>query len=203
MGALLFGMPIGIIVVCLYVYGRKAVPILVALSIVGFFIVLGLTQVSTRFAGLLDLGDGTNFIRLRVWESSIEIIGKNPIMGLGLDQFLSTFSGKYLRPDAIADPDLSHPHNIILDFWIRLGILGVIWLITFVIVFWRSVYKTFRHHNHKHQEIILSGVMGAMASLCIHGMIDNSIYVNDLSLIFVFLVAITAETTYMIQNHEI
>ncbi len=202
-GALLLGLPIGIIVVCLSIYGRRAMPILITLGLVGILTVLGLTQISTRFASLLDLSDGTNFIRLRVWESSIEMIKNHPLTGLGLDQFFSAFSGAYVRPDAIADPDLSHPHNIILDFWIRLGILGVVWLVTSITIFCRSIYKAFGQHNHITQQVILIGVMGAMASLLIHGMIDNSIYVNDLSFIFVLLVAITAEASNMIQINEI
>ena len=202
-GALLFGVPIGLMTVGFSVYGKRAIPIAIVTGMVGAVVVIGLTQVSTRFASLLDLSDGTNFIRLRVWESSIEIIKNHPITGIGLDQFISQFSGTYVRPDAIADPDLSHPHNVILDFWIRLGILGVCWLVAFVLLFCRTIYKTLKQRTLNSQSVIVIGATGAMASLFIHGMIDNSIYVNDLSFIFVFLIAITVELDSRFQSDEI
>lgn len=192
-GAILFGVPIGIASVIIVLYRKRALPILVALIVVGLIVTIGLTQISERFASLLDLSSGTNFIRLRVWESSIEILKHRPITGLGLDQFLGVFSGGYVRPDAIADPDLSHPHNIFLDFWIRLGIFGVIWLVGFMVMFWKSIYVIFKHTQNIYHQITILGVIGAIASLIAHGMIDNSIYVTDLSFIFALLVAITAE----------
>ncbi|GAB5491411.1 MAG: O-antigen ligase family protein [Phototrophicaceae bacterium] len=199
-GAILFGVPIGIAVVCIAIYGKRSLPILAILGIIGIIATFGLIQVSARFASLLDLSSGTNFIRIRVWESSLEILQDNPITGLGLDQFLPTFSGEYIRPDAIADPDLSHPHNIVLDFWIRLGLLGVFWLITFMGIFWRSIYYALKNTQDSNRKVMIIGVMGAMASLTLHGMIDNSVYVNDLSMIFAFLVAITA--TYANKQTE-
>ena len=54
------------------------------------------------------------------------MIHDHPITGLGLDQFLYAYRGRYILPDAWQEPNLSHPHNILLDFWVRLGIFGVL-----------------------------------------------------------------------------
>ncbi|MGB7340213.1 MAG: O-antigen ligase family protein [Phototrophicaceae bacterium] len=191
-GALLIGVPAAITAVLIATYGKKALPILGLFALIGILVTLGLTQVSTRFASLLDLSTGTNFIRIRVWESTLEILSDYPLTGLGLDQFLPVFSGEYVRPDAIADPDLSHPHNIVLDFWIRLGILGVGWLILFMITFWRNAVKILYMERNPQKRILLIGSIGAMTALIAHGMIDNSIYVNDLVYIFVLIVGIIA-----------
>lgn len=67
-------------------------------------------------------------------------------------------------------------------------------------MFWQSIYQMLKNTQNTYQKIIIVGVMGAMASLTLHGMIDNSIYVNDLSMIFAFFVAITA--TYANQQSE-
>lgn len=192
-GAILIGVPAGIIAVLLANYGRKAIPALAIFLIAGVIVTIGLTQVSTRFASLLDLSSGTNFIRIRVWESSLEIIANRPLTGLGLDQYLYEFSGHYVRPDAIADPDLSHPHNMVLDFWIRLGLPGLIWLAIFMVVFWREAFRLLHQEHEIENRIIIIGTIGAVAALISHGMIDNSIYVNDLIIIFVFLVAIIVQ----------
>lgn len=192
-GTLLFGVPAGIVVISLLVWKQRAIPILIGLLIVGIMIVFGLTQVSPRFANLLDLSSGTNFIRLRIWESSIDIIRDNPIIGLGLDQFLYTFRGHYIRPDAIFDPDLSHPHNIVLDFWIRLGLGGALWLIALLVTFWRKMLQAYTSTNSDSiWQILIIGTMGSMAAMVVHGLIDNSVFVDDLVYVFMLLLAISA-----------
>lgn len=192
-GAILFGIPSAIIVMLITLYGRKSlIPITSAgsMGLVGFAI---LTQISARFANILDFTSGTNFFRLRVWESALEIIKNYPLTGLGLDQFLYIFSGEYIRPDAIWDRDLSHPHNFLLDFWIRLGIGGVVIFFMIQVAFWRNVALAMR--SHKSGDCILFaiaiGMVGNMVDLLAHGLIDNSVFVNDLAFVFMFILAIS------------
>jgi O-antigen ligase len=195
-GALLFGVPTGMAFVLMLSWRRKALPILVGLALLGIVSVIGLSQLSTRFSNLLDLSSGTNFIRLRIWESSLDIIRDYPITGLGLDQFLYAFSGHYIRPDAIFDPDLSHPHNIVLDFWIRLGLAGAVLLIGIQVVFWRKMWQAYRRlMNDTVWRVLIIGAMGSMAALLVHGLIDNSVFVDDLVYVFMLLLAITACST--------
>ena len=189
LGALLFGIPAGIGAVVLLKWRGRALFPLLAVAIAGVIAVAGLTQVSARFASLLDFSSGTTFIRLRVWESTLEILADHPVTGLGLDQFLYDYSAAYIRPDAIVDPDLNHPHNIILDYWVRLGGAGVGIIIATQIIFWRRAIQQWRQQP---SNALLVGAMGAMAALLAHGLIDNSVYVNDLALIFVLLLAIVA-----------
>jgi O-antigen ligase len=191
-GAILIAIPVGIITVILLTYRKKAIIptlIFIVLTIAASFF---LAQNSPRFAGLLDISSGTSFMRIRVWESSLEILRQRPFTGLGLDQFLYLFSGEFVRPDAIFDPDLSHPHNIFLDFWIRLGFLGLLWLIAFLAIFWRKAFALWQQPQSDERCILLIGMMGTMAALLAHGMIDNSIFVQDLVYIFVILVILLA-----------
>ena len=195
-GALLFSVPVGIAVVLLLSWRWKAVPVLAGLAVIGLVTVVGLSQVSTRFSNLLDLSDGTNFIRLRIWESSLDIILDYPITGLGLDQFLYAFSGHYIRPDAIFDPDLSHPHNIVFDFWIRLGFAGAVLLVMMQVIYWRKMWKAYNESNDKVWRVLVVGAMGSMAALVVHGLIDNSVFVDDLVYVFMLLLAIAAHTIH-------
>jgi O-antigen ligase len=105
---------------------------------------------------------------------------------------LYTYRDSYIRPDAVYDRDLSHPHNVLLDFWVRLGIGGVLLLIVGQIVFWRaclSLLAAWQNRDAMARALII-GAMGAMAALLAHGLIDNSVYVLDLVYIFMLLWAI-------------
>ena len=187
-GAILLGIPGALVIVFLAIYQRRAIiPIFTSaiIGVIGFGI---LTRISARFANILDFTSGTNFFRLRVWESALEIIEDFPFTGIGLDQFLYVYSGEYIRPDAIWDRNLSHPHNFVLDFWIRLGIVGVILFFFIQILFWRDAYRILKHTRNKDHVgfALIVGLMGSMANLLAHGLIDNSVFVYDLAFIFMF-----------------
>jgi len=192
-GAVLFGVPAGISVVLIAARGKRGLALAGGLLVIGSAGTAMLTRISTRFASLLDFSTGTSFIRLRVWESTFEILKEKPLTGLGLDQFLYAFRGHYIRPDAIIDPDLSHPHNIVLDFWVRLGMPGVVLLFMLQYVFWKQLWAALRRHrDDMNARVLIVGAMGSMAALIAHGLIDNSVFVIDLAFVFAFLMGVSA-----------
>lgn len=190
-GAILLGLPCGMAAILLGRFGRRAVAPLILLIAVGVLAVAFMSQASATVASALDFSSGTNFVRLRLWESSISMLRDRPITGLGLDQFLYYFGGEYLRPDAIWDADLSHPHNFILDFWLRLSVFGLGLLGLIQLQFWRgaaSVLRKFRQGEDMCFALAL-GLSGSMAALLAHGLVDNSVFVIDLAFIFMFQLA--------------
>lgn len=193
-GAIFLGVPAGIAAVLLLVYGRRAFYALVGLAAAGGTGLFALAQVSARFSRVFDLSEGTSFFRLRLWQSTVQMLRDHPITGLGLDQFLYFYRGQYLMPDAWQEPNLSHPHNILLDWWVRLGIFGLLLLIALQAAFWATTLRLYRalRHGDRYLLAVVIGLMGAMAGLIAHGLIDNSVFVQDLSLIFALMLGLTA-----------
>jgi O-antigen ligase len=201
-GAIFLGAPAGIAAVLLLMYGKRALLALIGLGAaagVGLVVVM---QASARFARIFNLSEGTTFFRLRLWQSTVQMLQDHPITGLGLDQFLYAYRGQYLLPDAWQEPNLSHPHNILLDWWVRLGVLSVALLIWIQVTFWRGALWLYRLHRHddRYSAAILVGTMGSMAALLAHGLIDNSVFVLDLSYIFVLLLGIVATLAQQKEN---
>ena len=193
-GGILLGMPAGVIVALFAIYGKRARKPAAGLAAMGAAGVAALTQLSARFSNILDFSSGTNFLRLRLWESAVEMARDYPLTGLGLDQFLYRYSGEYARPDAVWDLDLSHPHNVALDFWLRLGILGPLVFAGLQVAFWRAALRVLRRCRDMDRSAfaLTAGLMGGMAGTLAHGMIDNSVFVIDLAFIFVFQLAAIA-----------
>ena len=202
-GALFLGIPAAIASVLLLIYGKRALIALMGLAIVG----LGgfaLTLRSERFAHVLDFSGGTNFFRIRVWTSALEMIHDHPLTGLGLDQFLYAYRGRYILPDAWQEPNLSHPHNFLLDFWVRLGIFGVLVFLGIQVFFWKQsvqLYRVFKNNDPLMFAIIV-GIMGSMVNLLAHGLVDNSVFVNDLSYVFVLLLGLISNIRAIDDNPE-
>ncbi len=193
-GALLLGAPAGVIVVFYAAFRRRAVVPLLSMGALGLAAFGLLTRVSERLANVLNFAGGTSFVRLRLWESSIAILRDRPLTGIGLDQFLYKYGGAYIRPDAIWDRDLSHPHNFVFDFWLRLGFLGLVAFAAIQILFWRAILRTLRQARDGDSLIcaMALGLAGSMAALLAHGLIDNSVFVIDLAFIFMFQLAACA-----------
>ncbi len=195
-GALFLGIPAAVAVVLLLIYGRRGVIAILALAaagLAGFALALR----SARFARVLDFSEGTNFFRIRVWQSALEMIHDHPITGLGLDQFLYAYRGRYIMPDAWQEPNLSHPHDFLLDFWVRLGILGVIVFFWLQAAFWRRTWRLYRAFQRRDPLLLalVIGMMGSMIDLLAHGLVDNSVFVNDLVYVFLLLLGVSANLT--------
>jgi O-antigen ligase len=180
---------VALVVTLMAALGRRAWLPLGGIAAAGA-VTLPLLLQSARFARLLDPTEGTNFFRLRVWQSAVAMIRDAPLTGLGQDQFLRVFRGRYILPDAWQEPNLSHPHNIVLDFWLRLGVLGVVLGVALHVVLARLLVRGLalaRTQGATLRAAIAVGALGCLANQIAHGMVDNSLFVNDLVYVFVLL----------------
>ncbi|PJF26258.1 MAG: hypothetical protein CUN53_08625, partial [Phototrophicales bacterium] len=199
-GALFIGVPVSVGSVILLVYRRRALVPLLGLAAVSAALLVAALQ-SARFERLLDFAQGTTFFRIRVWASALQAIRDHPVTGLGLDQFLYAFQGRYMMPDAWQEPGLSHPHNFILDIWTRLGLFGLAVFAWMQFAFWRSIRRAYL--NARSQPLaytIIIGTMGSMINLLAHGLVDNSLFVTDLAFVFAFLMGIVARQTSLFTD---
>lgn len=115
----------------------------------------------------------TTMVRLAVWQSAIAMIQDHPWQGVGLDGFLELYRTQYIRPEAWQEPDLSHPHNLLLEAWLSLGILGppaILWLLG--LFFWRA-QRLLRRIEEPASRALVLGWAGAMMAGVAHGLVDR------------------------------
>jgi O-antigen ligase len=185
-GALLLGLPAAMLFVGVVRGGRALWAALVALlaAAAGLAPLLG----TDRFRSLLDVGSGTGFFRLRLWQSAWAMVWDHPWLGVGPDNFLYQYRTRYILPDAWQEPNLSHPHNILLDFAARLGLGGVAILVWLQIAFWGVAWRLYRRLPEGDTRALALGLMASMAAILAHGLVDNSFFLVDLALIFFLIV---------------
>jgi O-antigen ligase len=188
-GAILLGLPAALVVFLLFWRGRRA---LIPLVIAGAAAVIGLLVLSLALPRLTDLSGNTAFFREHLWYSSINLIRERPLTGVGLDQFLYWYRGRYLLPEAWAEPNLSIPHNILLNHWVNLGILGVIVGAWFQVTFWRKLW----HVNGQVSRTdplflaLVLGLAGCMADFLGHGLVDVGYFSINLAFVFCLSLAL-------------
>ncbi|HLE81316.1 MAG TPA: O-antigen ligase family protein, partial [Dehalococcoidia bacterium] len=151
------------------------------LTLVGI-LVLGLTLVPVLpWERLLSI---TPFVqRLLVWQAALAMVLDHPLTGVGLDNFLYHYP-QYILPQAAFEPDISHAHNVFLDFWSRLGILGLATLVWLQYQFWRMGVSVLRGAPTPQERWLALALMASMVDFLVHGLIDNSYFLIDLAYIF-------------------
>lgn len=115
----------------------------------------------------------TSMVRLAVWRSALAMIQDHPWQGVGLDGFLELYRTQYIRPEAWQEPDLSHPHNLVLEAWLSLGIWGppaILWLLG--LFFWRA-QRLLRRIEEPVSRAPALGWAGAIMAGVAHGLVDR------------------------------
>lgn len=189
-GALLLGMPAALLFLAA-LQGRRILGLGVAAlaALTGGILPLLGTQ---RLHSLLDTSAGTGFFRLRLWQSALRMLGDRPWLGVGPDNFLYQYRTWYMLPDAWQEPNLSHPHNIVLDFATRLGIAGIAVLVWVQVAFWRLALALYRRLAPGEARATLAGLMAGMAATLTHGLVDHAFFLVDLAFIFCLMAAVVA-----------
>jgi O-antigen ligase len=192
-GAIFIGVPLSILAVGLLAGGRW-LWVTIGLLIVGGIAAIPLLN-SPRIQALFSGGGGTSFFRVALWKSTLEMIRDQPWFGVGPDNFLYAYRGRYLRPEAWQEPSLSHPHNVVLDFAARLGLMGLGVFIWMQVAFWITAFRALhraRSLKIDHWSLII-GLMASMIDFLTHGLIDASYFVVDLAFVFMLTLALMQE----------
>ncbi|MCO5222484.1 MAG: O-antigen ligase family protein [Thermomicrobiales bacterium] len=152
-----------------------------AVAGVAFWVVAG-----ARFSG--DESSGFVSTRRYLWSDSLEMLRDFPFTGIGLDQFLWLHRGRYIDPRIWNERYTSHPHNLLLDAWLSLGVAGVVFLGLMVVCgLWTLVQC--RRGRIAFDPWRL-GVMAALGAGLAHGLVDNGYFLPDLAAMTWLMIAI-------------
>jgi O-antigen ligase len=173
------------LVVVLVAYHRRRAWILFAVGLAAVVILFA----ATAGGRLADPGGrGGEVTRLPIWRSSVRMVLDHPLTGVGPDQFLYQYWRRYVEPGGWAERQTSHPHNLVLDAWLRLGILGLVALGLLGAAVVRSVRQAGGLPGT--QRALAWSAFAALAAGAVHGLIDNGYFLPDLAVLTWFLVAL-------------
>lgn len=118
--------------------------------------------------------------RLDLWRYSVEYLTANPkhfILGAGLRRFYNEVQKPNYNPKEV-EP-LVYPHNIVLNFWLETGLLG---LVAMIIIFFNLFYRSII--NFSNNQYLKASIIAGLSALIIHGLVDVPYFKNDLSMMF-------------------
>lgn len=197
-GGLFLGLPAGLLVV-FWLWqrqnGRRTWPWVILAATLG---VVAITIISLipALAGRLGLFGETGVFRLNLWRASWNMFLEHPLFGVGLDNFLYEYRGRYIFDAAWQEPNLNHPHNILLDFATRLGLFGLLaggWIIWEAYRMVRAAVRGLTAQSDTTAAAlainnewlpVAVGLAGALAAMLAHGLVDHSFFLVDLAFVF-------------------
>ncbi len=172
--------------------GRRT--FIAAVAVLALALILGI-GVATRVERLSSIGNplgGTIALRLQLWQAALRMGLDHPLFGVGPDGFLYAYPA-YREGVAWKEPFVSHPHNLVLDYWLRGGIIGIAALGWLLAAWGRGVWLLMRKDGtarppappggaHRSQLLAL-GLAGSLTDFVVHGLVDNSYFLPDLAYI--------------------
>lgn len=198
------GAEVGALAACALVVVVSAIRPWLAIIVGGLIaLALGIWQRTALTAAVLFGHHGTGEARLLVWLAALHMIRDHPVLGIGPDQFLYYYSSRYTRhpywitrvngqPTSLAlDTTLAHPHNLVLDLWLSVGVAGLMGFALVLGNFWLRCARLWRTSRAGPWPAALA--LGAAASVLagvIHGMVDSAYFEPDLALALWWAVAL-------------
>jgi O-antigen ligase/ASC-1-like (ASCH) protein len=133
------------------------------------------------------LNSPSGLMRQAVWEETFYLLKDKPIFGAGLAGYQIAVAPYHVdwRPEITPYKieTYLYPHNIFLNAWVELGLLGLIAFVWLLIIFYKLAWQQ--------RSMPLSAMaMIAMTGLVIHGLVDVPYFKNDLAILFWLIMAL-------------
>ncbi|MBX4187569.1 MAG: O-antigen ligase family protein [Candidatus Doudnabacteria bacterium] len=122
--------------------------------------------------------DGSSSERLELYKTAVDKIIEQPLLGNGLYGFRETLENSKDYKGEI----LNYPHNVVLNFWVETGLLG---LLSFAAI----IYFSLRRYKAEPHILSFAAAMFLLAMI-VHGMVDAPYFKNDLSVLFWSMISI-------------
>lgn len=197
--------------------GKKKRVIVSVLALVLTSVILIFSPLRTTFFEKASFSDLSGQIRLQQWKETVRTLkGKAFFLGNGLSNYQQAVTpyhqeGIFFNYDGMenfdalvwATPELRekywqpveiylYPHNIFLNFWSEIGLLG---LLAFMYLMIRAValgIKLYKHYSGKDdkKKYLVLGIISSLVSVFVHGLVDVPYFKNDLAAFFWLLIAL-------------
>jgi len=153
--------------VVFFVLAGKRVNVKVAVIVLLSFLVFS----QPLFSGIKTFERGTVKSRMLIWNITLKMIKKNPIMGVGPGNFIITYP--YYAKDSpermIVAHRVSSVHNDYLEVCAEAGIVGFVLFLYLLFSVFKASFVLYRGSGRK-EKLLISGIISSMVAICVNGL---------------------------------
>ncbi|MBU1915755.1 O-antigen ligase family protein, partial [Patescibacteria group bacterium] len=158
----LIGTTIGLVVLGLLM--RPLRPFALSAVIVGCLLVMTCAPLRNYASVMLSMRDDSWAVRKIVWTESLDMLSDRSVWGAGLAGYQSALV-PYHQAKHIEI--FMYPHNLFLNFWSEVGLIGLVGFLLLVAVFFRVTSDLAQAYPNEWLPLAL---MAAMVALLVHGL---------------------------------
>jgi len=116
--------------------------------------------------------------RFEMWQAAVALLRQRPILGAGLTGYPELIRPFWRHYDPLW---ALHPHDIVLNFWLETGLLGLLAFGALVAVAAALAWRGWRSAANGWGALQL-GLLLALVAVVVHGLLDVPYFKNDLAL---------------------
>ncbi|MEG0780573.1 MAG: O-antigen ligase family protein, partial [Oscillospiraceae bacterium] len=175
--------------VFVFLWNPKLIPGLVLLAVVAVPFLPD--TILNRILTITNLNDSSTSSRFPLYEAAINLIQERPVTGAGLGtdavrQFIKSNNLYHARAPFV------HAHNIYLQIWGELGIVGLLSFVATLLWGYQSAAAAVKHTRSRAARLITIGGASAIAGAMVCGLADYLWNYPRVMCVFWFLFAVTA-----------
>ncbi|MBI4713777.1 O-antigen ligase family protein [Candidatus Uhrbacteria bacterium] len=164
---------------------------MIVISCAALLILFSIPTTRAFLVNKISLQDYSGQVRLSQWKETSELLKDHPIAGVGLSQYPNTL--KPYHKDTQYEI-FQYPHNIFLNIWVELGLLGLLAFGFFCFLVLHN-FTTPRLHDS-------ITFFFPLLQIFIHGLVDVPYFKNDLAVLTWTLLAIFYVTTISSESKK-
>lgn len=169
-----------IFIACISPFRKKLWLALIVLAVILF----ALPVTRTTVMNIATRHDASSDVRIVLWQGTWRLLEHRPILGAGLGGF-PYYYNIYRLPQHTEL--LLYPHNLVFNFWVEIGIAGLIVIILLFIQAFRAGIRMLRQEPTSFARSCAAAALAALVILIAHGMVDAPFFKNDLAMQFFLL----------------
>jgi len=134
---------------------------------------------------------GSVFVRMHIWEVTLNMIKSSPVLGTGLGTFHIEFP-KFKYPDfdlEVPIENLLNAHNEYLEILAEMGVLGLGVFLWFIFGIFSYAFKYLK--NEGRESLIVTGLISGIAAMLVMSLFSVSVRLTGPAFIFWLLIGLT------------
>ncbi|PJA47009.1 hypothetical protein CO172_03250 [Candidatus Uhrbacteria bacterium CG_4_9_14_3_um_filter_36_7] len=159
--------------------------ITIPFAIICAIVLLSLPALHVPFFQKITFQDYSGTVRLKQWEETVELLKNHWLFGAGLSGYPTKVIPYHTHPEIEI---FQYPHNIILNIWTELGLVG---LAAFILLMAQVLALFIESTKYPLQERWISIIcFSVLLEIMIHGLVDVPYFKNDLAMLTMGILAI-------------
>ncbi len=140
---------------------------------------------TARVISILNLSDSSNAYRIQIWRSSWEMIQSVWYSGIGWGEEI--FSQYYASFSHAGAPTAAHAHQLFLQLWISLGVIGLLaflYILLLLLRYFISLHTQLKHAKETQTYYYSIAFLSSIIALLCHGLTDYVFYQGRIFFLF-------------------